>query len=63
MLTVDSLPQLFSANTLIGYVSSSTFGFVAWSVFFAGERVRPSDGATVPGHLVAEAYGPLVLLT
>ena len=29
--------------------------------FFAGEQVRASDGALVPGHLAAEAYGPLIL--
>ena len=52
-----------AANTLVGYVSSSTFSFLAWSVFFADEMRRPSDGALLPGHLVAEAYAPLVLLT
>ncbi len=53
--------QLFSANTVIGYVSGATFAFVAWSFFFAGERVRASDGELVPGHLDFAAYGPLVM--
>lgn len=53
--------QLFSANTVIAYISGATFAFVAWSVFFAGERLRASDGQWVPGHLDAAAYGPLVL--
>ena len=35
--------------------------FAAWSFFFAGERVRAADGLLVPGHLAAEAYGPLIL--
>lgn len=52
--------QLFSANTVISYVSGASFAFVAWSYFFAGERVRESDGQLVPGHLDAAAYGPLV---
>ena len=46
---------MFSYGTLAG------FGFVAWSFFFAGERVRESDGQVVPGHLDAAAYGPLIL--
>lgn len=54
--------QLFSANTVVAYVSGASFAFIAWSVFFAGERVRVSDGELVPGHLDATAYGPLVLL-
>ena len=53
--------QLFSANTIVGYVSGASFAFVAWSYFFAGERVRESDGQMVPGHLDAVAYSPLVL--
>lgn len=53
--------QLFSANTVIGYVSGASFAFIAWSFFFAGERIRASDGELVPGHLDAAAYGPLVL--
>ena len=53
--------QLFSSNTLFGYVAGASFAFAAWSVFFAGERIRASDGALVPGHLAAEAYGPLIM--
>jgi len=53
--------QLFSSNTLFGYVSGASFAFVAWSVFFVDERIRLSDGALVPGHLAAEAYGPLIM--
>lgn len=54
--------QLFSANTVFGYVSGASFGFIAWSYYFAGERVRASDGQLVPGHLDAAAYGPLILM-
>ncbi len=53
--------QLFSANTVVSYVSGASFAFIAWSFFFAGERVRASDGQLVPGHLDAAAYGPLIL--
>ena len=53
--------QLFSANTVIGYVSGASFAFVAWSYFLAGQYARQSDGEMVPGHLYAPAYGPLVL--
>lgn len=53
--------QLFSANTVISYVSGASFAFVAWSYFLAGQSVRQSDGELVPGHLHAAAYGPLVL--
>jgi glycoside/pentoside/hexuronide:cation symporter, GPH family len=51
---------LFSANTIVTYVSGASFAFVAWSFFFAGDRVRVSDGQVVPGHLDAAAYSPLV---
>ena len=54
--------QLFSANTVISYVSGASFAFVAWSYFFAGERIRQSDGELVPGHLDAAAYSPLVFM-
>lgn len=54
--------QLFSANTVIGYVSGALFSFVLWSFFFAGERVRDMDGQMVPGHLDPAAYGPPIFL-
>jgi Na+/melibiose symporter-like transporter len=54
--------QLFSANTVISYVSGASFAFVAWSYFFAGRRIRQSDGELVPGHLDAAAYSPLVFM-
>lgn len=54
--------RLFSANAAFTYVTGALFGFLAWSVFFAGERVRAVDGVTVPGHLDGSSYGPLVLL-
>lgn len=54
--------QLFSANSIIGYMSGAGFAFVAWSFFLSGERVRESDGALVPGQLDPAAYTPLVLL-
>ena len=53
--------QLFSANTVFNFVTLATFAFVAWGYFFAGERVRESDGEVVPGHLYAASYGPLVM--
>lgn len=52
--------QLFSANTVVGYVFGASFAFVLWSFFFAGERVREMDGQLVPGHLDAAAYGPVI---
>jgi Na+/melibiose symporter-like transporter len=54
--------QLFSANTVIYYLSGASFAFIAWGVFFAGDRVRAADGATVPGQLDPAAYGPLILM-
>jgi Na+/melibiose symporter-like transporter len=53
--------QLFSANTIFSYGTMAGFVFVAYKFFFAGERVRESDGEMVPSHLVGDAYGPLVL--
>jgi len=44
--------QLFSANTVFGYAAGATFGFVAWSFFFAGERVRESDGQFFAGVML-----------
>ncbi|MFK7914478.1 MAG: MFS transporter [Pseudomonadales bacterium] len=52
--------QLFSANTVFTYLSGAGFAFFAWS-FFQGDRVRASDGATVPGQLDPAAYLPLVI--
>ena len=53
--------QLFSANTIFGMASGAGFVTVAWAFFFADEVARASDGATVPGQLAAESYGPLIL--
>ena len=53
--------QLFSANTFFGFGAAATFAFVAFRVYFGGERVRESDGEMVPGLLDPTAYGPLVL--
>ena len=55
--------QLFSANTVFSYGTLAGFAFVAWRFYFAGEREREVDGelVSVPGHLDAAAYGPLVL--
>lgn len=53
--------QLFSANTVIGAVAGALMAFVSWSYFFAGERIRATDGQLVPGHLDPSAYGPLVI--
>ena len=39
---------LFSINTVCLYVSGAAFGFAAWRFFFAGERLRASDGQMVP---------------
>lgn len=55
--------ELFSANTVFGWVTGAVFAYVAWSFFFAGERVREADGQLVPGHLDAAAYGPLILVS
>jgi len=53
--------QLFSANTVFNFGSMALFIAAAYGFFFAGERVRESDGEMVPGQLDAAAYGPLVL--
>ena len=53
--------QLFSANTVVGAVSGASIAFIAWSYFFAGERVRASDGQLVPGHLDPAAYSPMII--
>ncbi len=55
--------RLFSANSVFTYVSSAFFSFFVWSYFFAGEHVRESDGLSVPGHLDAASYGPLILFS
>jgi Na+/melibiose symporter-like transporter len=54
--------QLFSVNSIIGYMSGAGFAFVAWSFFLSGERLREGDGMLVPGQLDPAAYTPLVLL-
>jgi Na+/melibiose symporter-like transporter len=51
---------LFSANTVISYVTGASFAFIAWSYVFAGEQLR-ADGEIVPGHLDAASYPPLIL--
>jgi len=53
--------KIFSANTAMGAASGTIFAFILWSYFFAGERIRASDGQLVPGHLDAAAYGPVLL--
>lgn len=53
--------QLFSVNMAMASISGMLFGFLAYGYFFAGERVRASDGKLVPGHLDAAAYSPLIL--
>lgn len=55
--------RLFSANSSFQYVAAATFIFIAWSVFFSGEGIRASDGKSLPGHLLAESYTPLVLFS
>ena len=52
--------QIFSINTVFAYVTSASFAFIAWSYFFAGDRVRESDGQSVAAHLDPAAYGPLI---
>ncbi|MBT3530539.1 MAG: MFS transporter [Gammaproteobacteria bacterium] len=52
--------QLFSFNTFFSFGTLAIFSFAAFRVFFAGERVRESDGELVPGHLDAAAYDPLI---
>jgi len=53
--------QLFSANIVFNFVTLAVFAFVAWGYFFAGQRVRATDGELVPGQLDPASYGPLVL--
>lgn len=53
--------QLFSANTIIGAISTAMVTYVTWGYFFAGERIRASDGQLVPGQLDPAAYGPVII--
>ncbi len=53
--------QLFSANTIIGAASGALVVITTWGYFFAGERVRATDGQLVPGQLDPAAYGPMVV--
>lgn len=57
----DERSAIFSYNAVFGFFFGASVGYVAYSFFFAGERVRLSDGAVVPGHLDPAAYGPLML--
>ena len=52
--------RLFSINALFGYATGALFSFTAWGYFLSGETVNAA-GKTIPKHLDAEAYGPLVL--
>jgi len=52
--------RLFSINSVFGYATGALFSFTAWGYFLAGETVNAA-GETIPRHLDAEAYGPLVL--
>lgn len=52
--------KLFSMNAIFGYVSGALFAFTAWGFFLGGESVL-ADGTTVPKHLDAASYPPLVL--
>ena len=53
--------KLFSTNQIIGVIAGASVGFIAWSFFLAGERVRATDGQLVPGQLDPAAYTPMVL--
>ncbi len=53
--------QLFSTNQIIGVIAGASIAFITWSFFFAGDRVRATDGQLVPGHLDPAAYTPMVL--
>ena len=52
--------RLFSINSVFGYMTGALFAFVAWGYFLGGETVN-ANGDTIPKHLDAAAYGPLVL--
>jgi len=52
--------QLFSLNMVFTYLAGSVFTFFVWT-FFSGDRIRASDGASVPGQLDPAAYVPVVL--
>ena len=62
-LTKDQFARskLFSTNQIIGVFAGASVGFIAWSVFLAGDRVRASDGQLVPGQLDPAAYTPMIL--
>ncbi len=51
--------RLFSLNALFGYTTGAIFAFVSWGVFLGGTALN-RKGVSVPKHLDAAAYGPLV---
>ena len=51
--------RLFSINSVFGYMTGALFAFVAWGYFLGGEAVNV-NGDSVPRHLDAASYGPLV---
>lgn len=57
----DERSSIFSYNAMAGFFFGANVGYVAYTFFFADERIRASDGALVPGHLDPAAYGPLML--
>lgn len=52
--------RLFSMNAVFGYATGALFAIVSWGVFLGGKTIN-RDGVSVPKHLEATAYGPLVL--
>ncbi len=51
--------RLFSINSVFGYMTGALFAFTAWGYFLAGETLN-ANGDSIPKHLDATAYGPLV---
>jgi Na+/melibiose symporter-like transporter len=53
--------SVFSFNAMFGDGFSNLFAFTAWAIL-AGTSTRAYDGETVPKHLDAASYPPVVLL-
>ncbi len=55
----DDRSRLFSINSVFGYMTGALFSFIAWGYFLGGETIN-ANGDSIPKHLDAAAYGPLV---
>lgn len=54
--------SVYSFNAMFGFFFGPMIAFVAWTYFFAGEGLRASDGAMVPGQLNPANYQDIAIL-